>query len=69
MTVQEPIEKRIERIVRAWPQWSPAEQKRMDAIVAEVLEHCRERTGNQFIRDWCNRVLVPQLRPFFVEVM
>jgi hypothetical protein len=48
---------RVERIVRQWPDWSPAERRRMDAIVAEVLDHCRSGNGNAFIREWCNRML------------
>jgi hypothetical protein len=48
---------RIEAIVRAWPQWSHAERRRMDEIVQEVLSHCRDGQGNQFIREWCEKFL------------
>jgi hypothetical protein len=61
MTIQE----RAEQVIRDWPQWSPAERRRMDEIVTEVLDHCRNGGGNRFIRDWCNRVLAPALRPLF----
>lgn len=43
----------IEKVVRQWPQWSRAERKRIDEIVEEILDHCRNGNGNQFIRDWC----------------
>jgi hypothetical protein len=33
----------------------------MDAIVAEVIDHCKSGTGNGFIRSWVNRVLVPRI--------
>jgi hypothetical protein len=59
------MNERIEKIVREWPEWSQAEQRRMDEIVDEVLAHCRSGNGNRFVRDWCNRILVPQLRPLF----
>jgi hypothetical protein len=48
---------RIEAIIRAWPQWSPAEQRQMDAIVAEILAHVRQGTGNRFVQEWCTRNL------------
>lgn len=47
----------IERMVRAWPQWSRAERRRMDEIVEEVIDHCANGTGNAFVRSWCERVL------------
>jgi hypothetical protein len=50
---------RIERIVRAWPQWSRAERARMEDVVAEVLDHARAGTGNAFIRRWCQFNLTP----------
>lgn len=55
------LPEKIERVVREWPQWSPAERGRMDAIVAEVIDHCKSGTGNGFIRSWVNRVLVPRI--------
>lgn len=48
---------RIEQAVREWPNWSPAERRRMDEVVEEVLDHCRSGTGNRFVAEWCNRVL------------
>lgn len=63
---RETLPERIDRIVRAWPQWSPAERAHMDAIVGEVIDHCANGTGNGFISGWVNRVLVPQI-PGFVE--
>lgn len=41
---------RVADRVRAYPQWSPAERRRMDEIVEEVLDHMRDGTGNAFIR-------------------
>ncbi len=55
------FEERVSRIVRQWPQWSPAERRRMDAVVDEVLDHVINGTGNRFIASWCERVLSPQL--------
>jgi hypothetical protein len=55
------ISDRIARIVREWPDWSPAERRRMDAVVEEVLHHCRTDEGNAFIREWCEGVLRPIL--------
>jgi hypothetical protein len=52
------LPERIERAVREWPQWSRAELRKMDEIVAEVLDHCANGTGNPFIRSFCNNVLV-----------
>ena len=49
------LPERIERVVRAWPHWSPAERRRMDQIVAEVLDHCRSGSGNAFVASWCER--------------
>lgn len=59
------MDERIEQVVRQWPEWSIAERRRMDDIVAEVLDHCRNGNGNRFIREWCNRILAPKLRPLF----
>jgi len=56
------LPERIEKIVRAWPQWSPGERTKMDAIVEEVLEHCREGNGNPFIVRFCKVWLTPQLK-------
>jgi hypothetical protein len=51
----------IARVVREWPQWSPAERRKMDAVIGDVIDHCANGTGNRFIREWVNRVLVPQV--------
>lgn len=51
------MNERIEAIVRAWPQWSRRERARMDKLVEEVLDHCRNGTGNAFIAAWCDRFL------------
>lgn len=48
---------RIEKIVRDWDQWSRAERERIEDVVAEVLDHCRNGTGNRFIANWCNRFI------------
>lgn len=53
------LPQRIEAIVRNWPGWSPAERRRLDEIVAEVLAYCQSGRGNHFIRSWCERVLKP----------
>jgi hypothetical protein len=55
------LPERIERVVREWDQWSPAERARMDDVVEEILEHCRAGTGNRFIRSWVNRILVARV--------
>ena len=52
---------RAERIIREWPQWSRVERSRMDDLVEEILDHCRNGTGNTFIREWCRRVLAPKM--------
>ena len=53
----ENINDRIEAIIRAWPQWSAAERRKMDAIVEEILCYVRSGEGNSFIREWCKRNL------------
>lgn len=57
MTIQE----KVALIVRGYPQWSRAELKRIDAIIEEVLYHCRTGEGNTFIRLWCRDFLLPEL--------
>jgi ribosomal protein S27AE len=52
---------RIARIVREWPDWSPAERRRMDDVTEDILHHCRTGEGNAFVRGWCERVLRPAL--------
>lgn len=47
------MNEKIEAIVRAWPQWSRHEVTKLDAITEEILDHCRNGTGNGFIRKWC----------------
>lgn len=56
------LNEKIEAAVRNWPGWSPAEQRHMDEIVEEVLTYCRSGAGNAFIRSWCERVLLKQLK-------
>ncbi len=53
----ETIADRIEQRVREWGQWSRAERRNMGAIIEEVVTHCRQGTGNTFIREWCTRNL------------
>lgn len=60
----ETLPEQIERIIRVWPQWSPAEQRRMDDIVEDILSHCRAGDGNSFIREWCRRNLAPHVTLF-----
>lgn len=55
------ITERVEQVVREWPNWSRAELRNLDAIVDEVLDHCRTGTGNGFIRKFVNRVVVPRV--------
>ena len=55
------LPERIEKIVREWPQWSRAERAKMPELVEEIMDHCRNGTGNGFIRSWCQRVLAPKL--------
>ncbi len=56
---------RVTAVVDAYPQWSQAERRRLPEITEEILTHCRDGSGNAFIREWCDRVLVPALRPLF----
>ncbi len=56
---------RVAAVVDDYPQWSLAERRRLPEITEEILTHCRDGSGNAFIREWCNRVLVPALRPLF----
>lgn len=56
------MNERIEAAVRAWPQWSRAERRRMNEVVDEVLQHCRDGQGNAFIRQWCERNLTEMFR-------
>jgi hypothetical protein len=51
------LHERIEAIIRAWPQWSRAERAKMPQIVAEIMEHVKNGTGNGFIAEWCARNL------------
>lgn len=51
------MNEKVAAIVRAWPQWSRAERERMDDVIEEVLEHCRNGTGNKFIASLCDRNL------------
>lgn len=55
------LDDRIESIVRNWPQWSRAEQRRMDQIVDEVMNHVRNGTGDSFIRGWVDRNLPKEM--------
>lgn len=48
---------RIRAAVRAWPQWSPAERRRMAEVEEDVLIYLRTGRGNAFIAQWCARVL------------
>lgn len=61
MCERETITETVERLVRAWPQWSRAERRRMDDVVEDVLDHCRNGTGNKFVREFVNRIIVPQV--------
>lgn len=55
------IEERIRNAIRTWPQWSPAERRRLGEIEEEILDHCRDGNGNAFTRDWCRRFLTPEV--------
>ena len=57
------LPERIADIIRAWPQWSRRERSRMESdLIPEILDHCRNGTGNAFIASWCDRILSPALR-------
>lgn len=58
------MNERIGHLVREWPQWSRAERECMEDVIEEVLDHCRNGTGNNFIRNFVNRVIVPQIPGF-----
>ncbi len=55
--MSENIVDRIEKRIREWDQWSPAERRRMDDVVKDIMDHVRNGTGNGFIRWWCERFL------------
>ena len=44
---------RIVRAIREYSQWSRHERAHLDAIIDEILDHCRNGTGNKFIQKWC----------------
>lgn len=56
------LTERIHAVIEAYPDWSPAERRKMDMLKAEIMEHVKNGTGNGFIRDWCNRFLVPKFK-------
>jgi hypothetical protein len=60
------IEDRIRALIRAYPDWSPAERRKLDVIEDEILDHCRNGTGNGFVRWWCNTWLAPRVPGFVV---
>jgi hypothetical protein len=51
------LPERIEKIIREWKGWSRAERAKMDDIVEEIIDHCRNGTGNGFVKTWCDRNL------------
>lgn len=51
------INERISHAVRSWDQWSPAEWRRMDDLIEEILTYCRSGRGNAFIAQWVTRFL------------
>jgi hypothetical protein len=53
---------RIEAAIRTWPQWSPAERRRMDDIVTEVMDHVRNGTGNDFVAWFTDNFLADVIR-------
>lgn len=57
------LPERIEAVVRKWPHWSRHELSKMDDIVEEILDHCRDGTGNGFVRKWCDH----NLKAIFAE--
>lgn len=61
MFVKPTISEKVERVVRSWNQWSPAEQRGMDCIVEEFLSHGRDGDGNGFVRSVWDRVVQPYL--------
>jgi hypothetical protein len=52
----------IDAIIRAWPLWTRAERRRMDALVAEIQHYVLTGGGTRLVAKWCQRVLAPQLR-------
>lgn len=51
------LPEKIRAVVLAYPDWSRHEREHMEAIIDEILDHCRSGTGNGFIRKWCDRYL------------
>ena len=52
----------MQKTRKKFDSWSPAEERHMDSIVQEVLNHMRNGTGNGFIRGLCDRYVTPELR-------
>lgn len=52
-----PIAEQVRKVVYAWPQWSPAEQKKLEDIYEEILAHVINGTGNKFVQEWCKKFL------------
>jgi hypothetical protein len=42
----------IEQAIRAWGQWSPSEERDMDAIVDDIMAHVIDGGGTPFIQAW-----------------
>lgn len=55
------LPEKVGLVVHCYGKWSRAEWKRIDAIIEEVLHHCRTGNGNTFIRLWCRDYLLPEL--------
>jgi hypothetical protein len=56
---------KVIRVIQEWPDWSRHERAKLEEITEEILDHCRNGTGNRFIQKWCANVLVPALAPLF----
>jgi hypothetical protein len=46
---------KIEKVIREWDQWSPAEQARMDEIVDSYIRFAADGIGNRFMRETWKR--------------
>ncbi len=58
----ETLPEAVARLVRAWPHWSRAERAKIDLIIDEVIDHLSDGVGNGFIRNYCDRELIPALK-------
>ena len=55
------LNKQIDRIVRGWPHFSPAEVQRLQEIVLEVLMYAHFGQGNDHVRLFYQNFVEPRI--------